>query len=415
MPTTWEEALRVLILLAVSTVGLLSWWAAMGWPRVSRGQASEPREDLDEESETMPAIPPEAGRTPAHLTRHTVCYDPPDYLGWPSLARTADGTLLCVFSAGRETHVCPYGRIALCQSRDGGATWSRPAIIMSTPLDDRDPGVVVLPDGSWLVTWFTLDTGQRLRQYRSYYPFLVSHWERHLAKVSWEARAYWPDHWSMRSTDQGRTWETPVRSLASTPHGPLLCPDGRLVYVGTAKGQRLVAVESRDGGASWRVIGELRYTPPKGEAAELNEPHGVALSDRELVVLWRHERHRTRSPRPSPLFVTQSRDGGRTWDPPSATTLFGHPPHLLRLADGRLLVTYGYRQRPYGVRAVLVDPARPRWAPDDELILADDCDDADCGYPATVEVAPGRLVTVYYEADPFDTGTIWAIHWTLEG
>jgi sialidase-1 len=346
--------------------------------------------------------------------RRSLYRQPPDYLGWPSLAKSAEGTLLCVFSGGRECHVCPYGRLLLTQSHDEGETWSAPEIIMSTPLDDRDPGIVVLPSGAWLVTWFTLDTGRRLRSYREYYPRQADSWARHLSKVSWEARDYWPGHWSRRSADGGRSWLDPVPSLASAPHGPLLCPSGRLVYVGTAKGQRLVAVESKTAGDDWHLLGEIAYAPPRREPAVLNEPHGVALNDDELVVLWRHEPAK-QTWAPTPLYVTRSADGGETWSTPVATELVGHPPHLLRLADGRLLVTYGYRQPPFGVRAVVVDPARPRWVPDHELVLVDDCENWDCGYPATVELAPGELYTVYYEADNFDCGTIWGVRWRLEG
>ena len=42
---------------------------------------------------------------------------------------------------------------------------------------------------------------------------------------------------------------------------------------------------------------------------------------------------------------------GRTWSQPIKTAMWGFPAHLLELRDGRILCTYGYRRKPYGVRA----------------------------------------------------------------
>ena len=46
------------------------------------------------------------------------------YHGWPTLTRRANGELLVVCSGGRETHVCPFGRVELIRSKDEGKTWS---------------------------------------------------------------------------------------------------------------------------------------------------------------------------------------------------------------------------------------------------------------------------------------------------
>ena len=38
------------------------------------------------------------------------------YHGWPTLARRGNGELLVVCSGGRESHVCPFGRVELMRS-----------------------------------------------------------------------------------------------------------------------------------------------------------------------------------------------------------------------------------------------------------------------------------------------------------
>ena len=77
------------------------------------------------------------------------------YHGWPTLARRGSGELLVVCSGGRETHVCPFGRVELIRSKDEGQTWSWPEVVMDGPIDDRDAGVVETAKGSLLVTTFT--------------------------------------------------------------------------------------------------------------------------------------------------------------------------------------------------------------------------------------------------------------------
>src|SRR5262249_32624290 len=80
---------------------------------------------------------------------------PEFYHGWPTLAQRKNGQLLVACSGGREAHVCPFGRVELIRSSDGGRTWSWPEVIMDTAIDDRDAGVFETPAGSLLVTTFT--------------------------------------------------------------------------------------------------------------------------------------------------------------------------------------------------------------------------------------------------------------------
>ena len=77
------------------------------------------------------------------------------YPGWPTLARRKNGQLLLVCSGGRESHVCPFGRVELMRSDDGGRSWSWPQTLIDTAIDDRDAGVLETPTGSLLVTTFT--------------------------------------------------------------------------------------------------------------------------------------------------------------------------------------------------------------------------------------------------------------------
>lgn len=83
---------------------------------------------------------------------------------------------------------------------------------------------------------------------------------------------------------------------------------------------------------------------------------------------------------------------------------------MLKLKDGRLAITYGYRSDPYGIRARLSGDDGQTWGR--EIILRDDGGCWDLGYPRTVQRPDGKLVTVYYFNDHEDqeryiAATIW--------
>jgi Neuraminidase (sialidase) len=75
----------------------------------------------------------------------------------------------------------------------------------------------------------------------------------------------------------------------------------------------------------------------------------------------------------------------------------GNPPAMIRLQDGRVCLTYGYRAKPYSICAKLSDDGGRTWGP--ELVLRNDGSTTDMGYPRTVQRPDGKVVTVYYFAD----------------
>ena len=92
------------------------------------------------------------------LWSRPICKVAGDYLAWPTVVTCASGEVLVVFSGDREEHVCPYGKTLLIRSGDGGETWTTPVIINSTPLDDRDAGIIELTSGTLVMSWFTYAT-----------------------------------------------------------------------------------------------------------------------------------------------------------------------------------------------------------------------------------------------------------------
>ncbi len=117
---------------------------------------------------------------------------------------------------------------------------------------------------------------------------------------------------------------------------------------------------------------------------------------------------------PANMHLLRSTDDGATWiDTGSITRPSEHPAHLLRLADGRVLLTYGNRingQR--GVDARFSSDEGATWTPAVRLI---DLPEVDLGYPSSVQLADGKIVTAYYAAkgpghDGYHMGVvIWSL------
>ncbi len=347
-----------------------------------------------------------------------ICKQPGNYIGWPSIARADSGELLAVFSGDREAHFCPYGKTKLVRSVDEGETWSGAETINNTPLDDRDAGILVLRSGAIVVSWFTGATWRSIEGRRERIGDAVADaWKRHCDKISKETRQQWLGNWTRRSVDGGATWEPPVDSIASAPHGPIELKDGRLLYVGTGalEGKpALLSVESVDEGRSWRLIGTIPV--PEEDERELNyhEPHSAELENGRIVCLWRfHPREEPRDD--SYMRESESADGGQTWTVTHPTPMWGYPPHLVVLRSGDLLASYGHRRPPFGQRACLSHDGGRTWDIDNEIALRDDAASRDLGYAATIELEPGELLTVYYQIDkPEEKTSLMATRWSLE-
>ena len=339
------------------------------------------------------------GATVMPMEEHSLvlCKEAGRYIGWPTIARTKEGELWVVFSGDRDAHVCPFGKTQLVRSSDGGKTWSGPVTLNHTPLDDRDAGILVTGKGTIIVTWFTSLAFEERSPER---------WQNESARITDAGRKRWLGNWLLRSKDGGQTWGEPIDSLVTAPHGPIQLRDGRLLYlginerVGSARspqapaGERIAAAESRDDGSTWKLIGFVPV-PKEATPGGFHEPHVVETTEGKLVGMIRHEGQ----PFANVLWQTESSDGGKTWAEARPTKIWGLPPHLVRLRDGRLLLSYGHRRAPFGQRACLSKDGGATWDLEHEVRIRDDAPNGDLGYPASIQMDDGTILTIYYQID----------------
>jgi hypothetical protein len=100
------------------------------------------------------------------------------------------------------------------------------------------------------------------------------------------------------------------------------------------------------------------------------------------------------------ISVHESRDNGKSWNFQSIVAETdrgirnGNPPSMVKLDDGRIVVIYGYRNKPYSIRARISSDFGKTWSK--EILLRDDGRKFDIGYTRSVIREDGKIVTVYY-------------------
>jgi sialidase-1 len=338
-----------------------------------------------------------------------ISQQPQYYHGWPTLARVGKDGLAVVYSGGREEHVCPFGRVELIRSSDRGETWTWPRVLLDSDIDDRDAGILETARGSWLVTTFTslAYEASLLRGGKKGNPqWLAAHNRLNAAQRQSEL-----GQWMIRSADGGVTWSARYSSLVNSPHGPIQLADGRLLYAGRElwTGQKRIGVcESKDDGQTWQWLSDIPVRAGD-RRDDYHELHAAEAKDGRIVIQIRKEN----PPSQNETLQCESADGGRTWSVPRAIGVWGLPSFLTRLRDGRLLMTYGHRRAPLGNQARISEDHGRTWS--EALIISGDGTSGDLGYPSTVELENGLLVTVWYERmKDSPQAVLRQARWTLE-
>lgn len=216
------------------------------------------------------------------------------------------------------------------------------------------------------------------------------------------------------STTRGKTWEGPFRlptlgQKGIAPRtdyivgGPDVCTIFLTASKTNGKEGRPFAAHTTDAGKTWNFLGWMG-----------DEPTGYSIMPSTVQLGPGHflSAVRCRDKDRSWIETYRSIDDGRTWNlenEPVPSTGEGNPASMIRLADGRLCITYGYRAAPYTMRARLSEDGGKTWRPE---ILLREGGGRDIGYPRSIQRPDGKIVTVYYIHDEltserYITATIW--------
>lgn len=229
------------------------------------------------------------------------------------------------------------------------------------------------------------------------------------------------------SYDRAKTWRGPYAltgldfRLSARTDYLVIDDDECLVFLsaklpevnGSNHNDRAFMARTTDGGKTFQFVSWLTGDPVKVRSVM---PSTVRISDKHLVTITRRKVRDPQRKYQNWIEASVSRDFGQSWSFLSRVADTdrgeenGSPPALVQLADGRLVVSYGYRSQPLGIRAKLSHDQGQTWGV--EISLRNDGSTWDLGYPRMVLRPDGKLVTMYYfntAADPEQhiVTTIW--------
>ncbi len=368
---------------------------------------------------------------------HIVLHKNSEYhSAFPHIIRLQNNELVCIFRqailrkgyVGAEAHdsplahyhLDPESRIALVRSTDGGISWDPGSLVIVDESDgnqDLNMGMISqLSSGELLVNnhnWYTglsENQGAELAGSRSHLPRPeTSPYSR-----KWFGEIYYDSAYLLRSKDDGRTWSKrepfsigPYKFFTHTGKDGAICmPDDSLLLPLSGRTNQdqpgpMFVVRSYDNGFTWNNPSMVAYDPD-GKIS-FGEPSLLRQSTGRLLVMMRTNDY---------LYQAYSTDDGWTWQDLKRSPIWGFPAHCIELQSGRILCVYGYRREPYGVRATFSNDGGETWDINHEVIIRNDGQHRDLGYPASIQLDDGNILTIYYFHDEdgirYIGGTIWS-------
>jgi len=341
-----------------------------------------------------------------YKVKDLVIYRDSNYFSsFPSVVKTDDGEYLVAFRRAPERalfgekvnfHVDANAYYAMVRSKNG-LDWSDAKVFFAHPFGGiQDPCMIKLNNGDILCEGY-----------------LWSHFrEDGLANLKEPYSLAQDDHvfaggFFLRSKDNGNTWEGPFNPPASageikgSPFGGPMPAYNRGALCQGANGNLYWAVASdgvlnphrssnhlfvsSDNGETWTEKGVIASDPDVtfNEASMYETPAG------DLVTFIRTDNFGDQA------CIARSKDGGETFTWQSMG-FQGHPLNALRLPDNRVLLTYGYRHEPYGIRARILNAECTDFETAPEYVLRDDGAGFDLGYSWPVLMDDNHVLVVYY-------------------
>lgn len=329
---------------------------------------------------------------------------------FPSIVRRPGGELIVAFRRAPDrrllgdkgyTHTDPNSYLMDVRSRDGGKTWSaEPEMIYAHPFGgSQDPCMVQLRSGTLVCAsygWALLKTN---------YTATLTNTAVHPSGLGGFA---FLGGYVLNSKDGGKTWNGPFKApavptnpardafnkpVAAFNRGAMVQGrDGKLYWAVAASSEskprrtQTHLMVSSDEGQTWEYSGPIAADPKItfSETSLYETPKGDLVAFMRTADFDDH------------TVVARSTDHGKSFQKWQDAGFQGHPHYALRLPDKRVLLVYGYRHAPMGIRARVLNPECTDFATAQEYVLRDDGGSVDLGYPWATMLSRNRALVVYY-------------------
>ncbi|GAB3904066.1 sialidase family protein [Mucilaginibacter boryungensis] len=331
---------------------------------------------------------------------HIIYTDGYRHLHPADLIRLKNGDILIMAREATE-HFANDGDVIMLRSKDGGKTWGEKQTIIGTKdLDEREGCGIQLKDGTIVVGVFYND---------HYIPDGTYNWNGKVKLPELDRPRLGTEFIS--STDNGKTWSKPTflnikgmpfSGVEGPTDAPIEMPGGSIIMGvigyginGNSHNVGSVLLKSTDKGKTWKYVSTIAGDPD-GKFGGLVEPGIVRTKTGRIIAGLRTHADE------NAIMMTYSDDNGKTWVPAFKTDMIGHPVDLIQLSDGRIMASYGVREgvgrhvEPGGIRACFSSDNGKTWDIKTEVQLRSDFINWDEGYPESLEMPDGRVMTVYY-------------------
>ena len=367
---------------------------------------------------------------------HVLAYrDPEHACNQGSLIRLQSGELLLGYNEERGRSHSDSGQSCLVLSNDGGRTWDPASRVVVWPYTEHG--------GNWDCAFAQLSNGDILMHTRVC-SFIAPAGLKGIAEQIIGPAPGRPERLKRqtgyaicRSKDGGRTWGAPnpvnTAPISENGLGRYVCggsgaghivelPDGGLLMPlhGTMQREwptlggetpRCFTLRSDDGGDNWEYWSTIAYDP--AHILSWAEVGMTRLASGRIVALLRTE---ARPGRFDNMWTVYSDDDAASWSRPVRTPLWGYPPDVIQLRDGRVLAAYGYRRAPWGVRGCISEDGIT-WDAKNEFVIREGgaADPAlvreywHIGYPTVTQCEDGTVVCAYhlYDDSPRPIQCMW--------
>ena len=332
------------------------------------------------------------------------------YSTFPSVIKRPDGEIIVAFRRAPNrkifgenyTHVDPNSYLVKVSSKDGKNWTKEPELIYAHPFGgSQDPCMLQLHDGTILcASYWWLFLRPDLTEKELPYKMGTYLSQKHITSMG---------GYILSSDDGGKTWNGPVIPPNINPDDinafgqpkPALNrgamyegKDHRIFWAVAARNPnpRLKTTTvhlliSEDKGQSWK------YSCPIAaeDSVKFNETSLYETPRGDIVAFIRTGLFNDQA------CIARSTDGGKTFQHWKPMGFQGHPLQATRLPDNRVLLVYGYRHKPMmGIRARILNPECTDYETAEEIIIRDEGEDPDLGYPWSVVLDDSHVLVVYY-------------------
>lgn len=352
------------------------------------------------------AMPADTTRGVKKLEDVIIYQDAKFHSAFPSVVKLKNGEIYVafrrapsrkVFGEKGTSHVDPNSYLVAVRSKDG-KTWTKePELIYAHAFGgSQDPCLLQLKDGSILCASYG-------------WAFVRPDGIPNLKKPTLTAgEATFLGGYLVRSKDDAKTWRGPIYppriapEILNTAMGEPLpaynrgalweAKDGRILWVVANTDQEKPhktsnhLIVSKDKGLTWQYAAPVAVD----DKISFNETSVYETPKGDIVAFMRTENNNDQA------CITRSTDGGKSFSPWKSLGFQGHPLQALRLPDNRVLLSYGYRHEPRGIRARILNAECTDFETAPEIILRTDGGTNDLGYPWAVQLDRNRVLVTYY-------------------